>query len=221
MNIKPTKLSTGQKLPGQVITGTAMILFAAFCGTLAICEELSDEVKDVLVKLETFEKAELAKAELAIQKKRGEVINYLQKTLQVETKAGNLDRALAIKTQIDQLREEQGFPPVVAESSKDTPGVRDEMAFSDWLQTVVFVNQEKGSRYWLEGDVFMIDFDVSESGVNKGIMGEIEERRRRFKFMRGPGDKGLQIRVEHNLEEAQLLWPNGALNCYLEVISRE
>lgn len=68
-----------------------------------LAEDLPQDVAGVLMQLEEFEDNERAKAEELIQDKRLQVAKFLQRALERETKAGNLEVALLIKGKIESL----------------------------------------------------------------------------------------------------------------------
>ena len=83
--------------------------------------ELPANAKILLQKLTAFEEEERRKYELAVSEKREQVAELLDRYLEDETKAGNLDGAMAIKARVEQLRDPDAAAPGEPES-KNEPG---------------------------------------------------------------------------------------------------
>jgi len=105
--------------------------------TSSIAQDLPSDANEILGKLKEFEAEEKAKAERAISEKRKAVASYLEEILERETKNGNLESALAIKTKISELTES---PPTEAKDSEPmtTELPKTGRQFERWLATVEF-----------------------------------------------------------------------------------
>jgi hypothetical protein len=82
------------------------LCFAAVIAIGSLCaQELPKAAIDAIAKLSEFERSELSKARKAVNENTRAVIAYLQSIQAEEAKSGNLDGALALKAQIEILRQ--------------------------------------------------------------------------------------------------------------------
>lgn len=116
-------------LAGSVYWGIAMIAIARFSalilGLIALtfplsaqdtgkasgsgeAGELPESAQIVIDKMAQFEEKTMLDAQIKIEQKRGEVIQFLEGRLDVEVRGGNLDGALAIRSEIARLK---ALPP--------------------------------------------------------------------------------------------------------------
>ena len=65
---------------------------------------LPEAAKGIVEKLAQFEAKTLLEAQVKIEQKRGEVIKYLEAQIDKQTRAGNLDGAMAIREEVARLK---------------------------------------------------------------------------------------------------------------------
>lgn len=86
-------------------------VLAASCAPLSAQDDAAGEAgklpknaAEVLGKMEQFETQTLLEAQVKIEKKRADVVRYLEKLMDEETRSGNLDGALAIRKEVGRLK---------------------------------------------------------------------------------------------------------------------
>src|SRR5690606_37526997 len=101
------------------------VIISTHLSNIIAQDALPEDSSDLLSKLESFKDAELKKAHKTIEKKQTAVIEVLNSHMDRETRAGNLDAALALKEKIASLN-----PPSVTKedaSTASTSGTPTEM----------------------------------------------------------------------------------------------
>ena len=110
-------------------------LVVGFAPCFLQAQELPKDVADTLNKLNKFEHHVRAEADDQVSDKRTEVSRFLQEALTRETKAGNLDSALAIKGLIESLQSKttlRNLPSTTQQSGQ----------FQKWLATIEMHSDE-------------------------------------------------------------------------------
>jgi len=129
-------------------------LFAFFVSVSALSADeasLPKDAKELLSKLENFEHEQLAKAHAVISEKRAGVVGVLKSQMDRETRAGNLEGALALKGKIESLSTEK-FETAPSDASKAGNAPSKETAF--FVGPVWFMGDEKNpySSFKFEAD---------------------------------------------------------------------
>ncbi len=137
-------------------------------------QELPPDAVKILEKLEGFETAERAKTDGIIAEKRNSVGKFLQQILKRETKAGNLDAALATKEMIAKLSQNtssdtKNKEPVAGSPAEKLPKSKRE--FEQWLETVEFVDT-KMIRFYANERIF--SFSSAGKQIGDPIPAKIE-----------------------------------------------
>ncbi len=144
---------------------TILMTCACFFGSSAlIAQELPESAKKLIQKLDQFEAEQLEIARKRIQEKRKEVMKALEFQMTAETRAQNLDGALAIRNKIDELKDPVSF----AESKDDEENSPQQPSdgFAKWLGTVQF----ETSKDWIlkvEGSEVLLAYPTNPEATHR------------------------------------------------------
>lgn len=132
-------------------TLTLASLLLIIGGNLAVAQELPSDASEILKKLQQFEVDERTKAETAIREKRKAVAIFLEEILERETKGGNLETAVAIKSKIRELtaNPEEKSEKMVPADGGELP--KSKRRFEDWLATVELFEEKKSLVHRIRG----------------------------------------------------------------------
>ena len=117
------------------MSGIALPLFL----TSATLAEVPEDAQSLLDQLLEYEKTLLEKSQRLIEEKRSAVAKALQPILERETKAGHLDNALDLRSEIGKLQSKETKSEVVEDSTEeaDMPPANFR-TFRTWLLSVAF-----------------------------------------------------------------------------------
>lgn len=129
-----------------IMSGIALPLFL----TSATLAEVPEDAQSLLDQLLEYEKTLLEKSQRLIEEKRSAVAKALQPILERETKAGHLDNALDLRSEIGKLQSKETKSEVVEDSTEeaDMPPANFR-TFRTWLLSVAFETSD-GEIYALE-----------------------------------------------------------------------
>ncbi len=140
----PTRAITLRSGIRRILNGNAMnltapvlMMCACFFGSSdLVAQELPESAKELIQKLDQFEAEQFDAALKQIEEKRKQVVKALEFQMNAETRARNLDSALAIRNRIKELK----GPLLVQESEKQAEGLshKQEEEFHEWVKTVRF-----------------------------------------------------------------------------------
>ena len=141
--------------------------------------QLPESSKNLTDKLLLFEKQRLEQAHNDIATKRAKVIELLIAHQTQETKAGNLDGALAIKAKVEELsalQQGEASPATQSESAPDQAAEVDETkilsdvaAFTKWVETVEFEVSSADIVFWIKDGNFYQRFAGKEVRQRQNI----------------------------------------------------
>lgn len=159
-----------------------LLLLTALLGIVATATvargEVPQDSKRLIESLESFEEGERFRLEVRIEQKRKEVAAVLAKHMDRETKAGNSDKAAALKEVIKALSQSDGDAGAVAEKSSGWKGTWEEAGsvFGASKVTVPSTKNRKSpvvTKYRVrEGDRFVIVPNPVDQWTGGGTMGD-------------------------------------------------
>ena len=195
------------------------LLLVLVISSPAWCQNLPADVNEILEKLEQFETQGKKKYEDSVTEKRKAVAKFLESRARQESKSGNEELASSLLSKAEEL-ESRDFDPLNDKFPTEVE-MTEQSSFHQWLETVTFRANDDGRIWWVEGDTMFIDLNPTTPGANPGTIIEIDDRRRKIHFKRGVTDEeGMYLAVEHNREQGQIMFSNGQVTAYLEVIAR-
>ena len=167
------------------------ILLAAFLTLAALADNTSTlppEAKELADKLLNWEVQQREEVEKSIESKREEVIAVMQILVQTETKKGNLDEAIAIRTFIKSFQNLEASPVIKADEVEEPKSdVKNLPLLSRTLWKSTIPNYgTKTLEFDSRGNLFKNRYLAEPEMLDYQIVGEVGDLRLRFEVMHPP-----------------------------------
>ena len=156
------------------------LLISAHVSSITAQDALPSDSADLIVKLESFENQELAKAQKAIAEKKAAVVEVLESHMARETRGGNLDSALALKEKISELSAKDS----TVEKAPSPPSSANPSINEEW-----FIGKTWGN------DIVAFKFHPGGTGIKLLLVGP--QKGHEFKMKWRIQESGA-IEVDHN-----------------------